>query len=82
MATNRKENVHENKYRRKKRQIFCEACQYDDSFEEATGFCVTCSEYLCQTCCRDHKRNKVTRIHSLLKNDDIPSDITPPDFMC
>ncbi|XP_052806465.1 uncharacterized protein LOC128235702 [Mya arenaria] len=56
---------------------FCEPCQYDDSFEEATGFCVTCSEYLCQTCCRDHKRNKVTRIHSLLKNDDIPVDISP-----
>ncbi|XP_052806468.1 E3 ubiquitin-protein ligase TRIM71-like [Mya arenaria] len=62
---------------KKKEPIFCEACQYDESFEEATGFCVTCAEYLCQTCCRDHKRNKVTRTHSLLKNDDIPVDITP-----
>ncbi|XP_052806470.1 uncharacterized protein LOC128235709 [Mya arenaria] len=60
-----------------KKPIFCEPCQYDDSFVEATGFCVTCSEYLCQTCCRDHKRNKVTREHSLLKNDDIPVDKTP-----
>ncbi|XP_052806467.1 uncharacterized protein LOC128235704 [Mya arenaria] len=86
MATSLQEHIqcqetstenNENKCHRKKGPIFCEPCQYDESFEEATGFCVTCSEYLCQTCCRDHKRNKVTRIHSLLKNDDIPADITP-----
>ncbi|XP_052806469.1 uncharacterized protein LOC128235707 [Mya arenaria] len=74
MATNRQ---NENESYGKKGPIFCEACQYDDSFEEATGFCVACSEYLCQTCCRDHKRNKVTREHSLLKNNDIPADISP-----
>ncbi|XP_052806322.1 uncharacterized protein LOC128235549 [Mya arenaria] len=86
MAMNRKENIqgqetstekNKNECNGKKIPILCEACKYDDSFEEATGFCVTCSEYLCQTCCRDHKRNKVTREHSLLKNDDIPADITP-----
>ncbi|XP_052803330.1 uncharacterized protein LOC128233613 [Mya arenaria] len=86
MATNRQDNVQcletsmenkENKCHPMKGPIFCEPCQYDESFEEVTGFCVTCSEYLCQTCCRDHKRNKVTRIHSLLKNAEIPADITP-----
>ncbi|XP_052806921.1 uncharacterized protein LOC128236104 [Mya arenaria] len=69
--------INENECHWKKEPIFCEPCQYDDSFVEATGFCVTCSEYLCQTCCRDHKRNKVTREHLLLKNDDIPADTSP-----
>ncbi|WAR05501.1 hypothetical protein MAR_020870 [Mya arenaria] len=82
MATNRQDNVQcqeismENKEKKchpMKGPIFCEPCQYDESFEEVTGFCVTCSEYLCQTCCRDHKRNKVTRRHSLLKYAEIPT---------
>ncbi|XP_052806466.1 uncharacterized protein LOC128235703 [Mya arenaria] len=86
MDMNRQENIqyqetstenNENECNGKKEPTFCEPCKYDDSFEAATGYCVTCAEYLCHSCCRDQKRNKVTREHSLLKNDEIPADITP-----
>ncbi|WAR04753.1 hypothetical protein MAR_020122 [Mya arenaria] len=54
MATNRQDNVQcletsmenkENKCHPMKGPIFCEPCQYDESFEEVTGFCVTCSDF-------------------------------------
>jgi len=53
----------------------CDACKYDDCIEEAVGFCVSCTEYLCQTCCRDHRKNKLTRNHSLLKDEEMPEDV-------
>ena len=53
----------------------CDACKYDDCIEEATGFCVSCTEYLCQTCCRDHRKNKLTRNHSILKDGEMPEDV-------
>jgi len=56
---------------------YCDACKFDDALVEATCFCVSCIEYLCQMCCRDHKRNKATRSHTLLENEKMPTDIEP-----
>jgi len=56
---------------------YCDACKFDDSLVEAKGFCVSCTEYLCQMCCRDHKRIKATRSHTLLENDEMPFDKGP-----
>ncbi|XP_060580837.1 uncharacterized protein LOC132737551 [Ruditapes philippinarum] len=53
----------------------CDPCQYDDTKESAVGFCVVCVEYLCQGCCRDHKKSKVTRDHKIIK-DNLPEDAT------
>ena len=55
----------------------CDACKFDDALVEATSFCVSCTEYLCRMCCHDHKRNKATRSHTLLKNEEMPTDIEP-----
>ncbi|XP_052785247.1 uncharacterized protein LOC128220762 [Mya arenaria] len=56
---------------------FCDACKYDDLLETASGFCITCTEYLCQNCCRDHKKNKLTREHNMLKDGIMPKDVSP-----
>jgi len=56
---------------------YCDACKFDDSLVEAKGFCVLCTDYLCQMCCRDHKRIKATRSHTLLENDEMPTDKGP-----
>ncbi|XP_052217168.1 uncharacterized protein LOC127835025 isoform X2 [Dreissena polymorpha] len=54
----------------------CEPCSFDDEIREASGFCVKCLEYICSDCCRDHRRNKMTRDHLVLKGDDMPEDST------
>jgi len=56
------------------RNIHCDPCKYDGTEEDATGFCVACTDYLCQNCQRDHKKNKLTRNHTLLLDDNIPKD--------
>ncbi|KAH3790224.1 E3 ubiquitin-protein ligase Midline-1-like [Dreissena polymorpha] len=61
-----------------KRQ-YCEPCHYVDekTEKEPTGFCIECTEHLCSECCRDHKKNKITRQHVLLEGDKIPKDPAP-----
>ncbi|XP_052779796.1 uncharacterized protein LOC128217027 [Mya arenaria] len=54
----------------------CDPCRFDETEEKATGFCVDCVEYLCSTCSRDHRRNKITRTHTILKDEDMPSDVS------
>jgi len=53
---------------------YCDACKYDGSHEEATGFCVQCAEYLCELCFRGHRKNKTTRKHTLLNQDEMPAN--------
>ena len=53
----------------------CDACLYDDTLEQASGFCVPCTEYLCDKCCRDHRKNKITRNHTVLKQDEMPDNV-------
>lgn len=55
------------------KNLLCDPCLFDDTNEEAVGFCVICVEYLCQGCCRDHKKSKNTRNHNILK-DKLPAD--------
>ena len=53
---------------------YCDACKYDGSHEEATRFCVQCTEYLCELCFRVHGKSKTTRNHTLLKQDEMPAN--------
>ncbi|KAH3807216.1 uncharacterized protein LOC127835027 [Dreissena polymorpha] len=52
----------------------CQPCGCDEINEEAVGFCVVCAEYLCRGCIRDHKRNKITRGHTMLQDQQMPVD--------
>ena len=75
-STEEEEDCHRNKQQTALHNIkHCDACKYDDTIEEATGFCVSCTEYLCQTCCRGHRKNKLTRNHTLLKDEEMPEDV-------
>jgi len=55
--------------------INCDACKFDQTLEKATGFCVTCTEYLCDKCSSDHRKNKITRNHTLLTEGEMPEDV-------
>ena len=45
-------------------EIKCEICE--DGEEDATSFCVQCSQYFCAGCQRGHKRQKGTASHELV----------------
>jgi len=57
-------------------ETHCDPCKYDGNVETATGFCVSCTEYLCRNCQRDHKKFKLTRSHKVLIGENIPKDST------
>ena len=61
-------------YQTESDQVFefeCDSCKFDGSLEEATGYCVDCQEYLCETCLRFHKRNKASKTHSILQGSNV-----------
>ncbi|KAL3853752.1 hypothetical protein ACJMK2_017266 [Sinanodonta woodiana] len=45
--------------------VYCEPCATLGEQYISVAFCVTCSEYLCQTCYNCHKRFKVSRDHQI-----------------
>lgn len=47
-------------------QQFCEACLRESEEEQATGFCLHCSENLCANCTKYHKRGLTTRKHEIV----------------
>lgn len=55
----------------------CHPCLIDETDELASSFCVDCVEYLCSSCNRDHRKNKLTRGHRLLEELDMLRDPTP-----
>ena len=55
--------------------LYCDPCLFDNENIEATAFCTNCVEYLCQECCRDHKKSKSTRDHNVLK-ENMPKNAT------
>ena len=45
----------------------CDPCKGVGDNDEAEGFCMDCSEYLCSTCFRSHSRNKINKHHTFGK---------------
>ena len=54
----------------------CSSCQYDGATVEATGYCVDCTEYLCDTCIAFHKRSRASRGHTVLKGKDLQQSLS------
>ena len=46
-------------------EIKCEICE-DGEEEDATSFCVQCSQYFCESCQRAHKRPRTTTAHEFV----------------
>ena len=55
----------------------CDPCSFDSETMPATAFCTECTEYLCKTCLRDHKKNKMTRNHQVLIDNEVPISKKP-----
>ncbi|XP_053386406.1 nuclear speckle splicing regulatory protein 1-like [Mercenaria mercenaria] len=52
--------------------MFCEPCNKEGITAEADGFCSSCSDYLCSTCLRYHKR--LAKDHTLFDKSSMPQD--------
>ncbi|XP_045192593.2 uncharacterized protein LOC123548962 [Mercenaria mercenaria] len=52
----------------------CAPCKFEEKSSGATGFCVECSELLCESCSTEHNKFKTIRAHNILKGDRIPKD--------
>ncbi|KAL3888182.1 hypothetical protein ACJMK2_000561 [Sinanodonta woodiana] len=48
----------------------CDACAPDGSSVTATGFCAVCEEAMCDICLSVHRKQKMTKAHSLLTMDE------------
>lgn len=53
--------------------LICDPCSFENSEQEAVGFCRNCTEYLCQGCIREHKKAKHTREHDIL-DENLPKE--------
>ncbi|XP_053380487.1 uncharacterized protein LOC128548897 [Mercenaria mercenaria] len=53
--------------------VLCDHCLFGKTEQEADGFCKTCLEYLCKRCVQEHVKAKLTREHSLIRNN-IPKE--------
>ncbi|XP_053386601.1 E3 ubiquitin-protein ligase TRIM33-like isoform X2 [Mercenaria mercenaria] len=52
--------------------MFCEPCNKEGNTVEADGFCSDCSDYLCSTCLKYHKR--LAKDHTLFDKSNMPQD--------
>ncbi|XP_045185789.2 uncharacterized protein LOC123543789 [Mercenaria mercenaria] len=46
--------------------LLCDPCKFDETKEQAVGFCSVCLEYLCNSCIKEHKKAKMTRGHRVI----------------
>ncbi|KAK3108878.1 hypothetical protein FSP39_017791 [Pinctada imbricata] len=61
-------------------QKLCTACERENETESACSWCVNCSEALCNTCDRYHRKTKATKSHKLVSIDDHEKNDIPLKF--
>ena len=54
----------------------CIPCKLEAKSVRAFGFCVQCGEFICKECNEMHKKFKATRMHEVLKGNDLPEDLS------
>ncbi|KAL3891327.1 hypothetical protein ACJMK2_003589 [Sinanodonta woodiana] len=52
----------------------CDACSSDGSSVTATGFCAVCEEAMCDICLSVHRKQKVSKAHSILTMEELLSN--------
>ncbi|XP_052778861.1 uncharacterized protein LOC128216342 [Mya arenaria] len=52
--------------------LHCEPCFSDGRTRNVEGFCVECTEYLCQSCLDAHRILRVSKTHHIKRGADIP----------
>ncbi|XP_062619405.1 E3 ubiquitin-protein ligase Midline-1-like [Saccostrea cucullata] len=50
---------------------FCDACLRDNETENATGFCLSCAEYLCALCTKYHRKHLLSKGHTVCQVEEI-----------
>ena len=54
--------------------IHCDVCKLDGVVQEAKYVCCECKDYMCENCESHHKKVKLTRLHTVIPSDEIPTD--------
>ncbi|KAL3887989.1 hypothetical protein ACJMK2_000374 [Sinanodonta woodiana] len=49
----------------------CDACTAEGSSIVATGFCVVCEEAMCEDCVKFHRKQKMSKAHSILTMEEL-----------
>ena len=57
--------------------LCCDVCSEDGQNYEADGFCVDCGEYLCKDCVKGHKKNRLSRDHTVQDKTQMPRQKPP-----
>ncbi|KAL3888184.1 hypothetical protein ACJMK2_000563 [Sinanodonta woodiana] len=52
----------------------CDACAADGSSVTATGFCAVCEEAMCDNCLSVHRKQKISKTHSILTMDELSNN--------
>ena len=52
----------------------CVPCEVDGKQEPSSCYCLSCAEYLCRACQKDHKRFKMTRNHTVIEEAQFPNN--------
>ncbi|XP_052805909.1 tripartite motif-containing protein 45-like [Mya arenaria] len=54
---------------------YCQPCEQDDEILPAEAFCTVCKEFFCSKCASLHRKQKMSRSHTLLNKSDMPTAI-------
>ncbi|XP_056004091.1 tripartite motif-containing protein 45-like [Ostrea edulis] len=57
----------------------CDACLRENESENAIGFCLSCTEYLCKMCTKYHKRQLLSRDHTICQLNEMKSSNIFPE---
>ncbi|KAL3888178.1 hypothetical protein ACJMK2_000557 [Sinanodonta woodiana] len=57
--------------RKSKVDRVCDACTAEGSSVTATGFCAVCEEAMCDDCLKFHRKQKMTKAHSILAMEEL-----------
>ncbi|XP_052792639.1 uncharacterized protein LOC128226696 [Mya arenaria] len=55
---------------------YCQPCEQDDEILPAEAYCTVCKEFFCSNCASVHRKQKMSRSHTLLDKSNMPTSIS------
>ncbi|XP_052811788.1 E3 ubiquitin-protein ligase TRIM33-like [Mya arenaria] len=52
---------------------YCQPCSQDDEYIPAEAYCTVCKEFMCDTCTSVHKKQRMSKSHTLLDKSSMPT---------
>ncbi|XP_060576410.1 uncharacterized protein LOC132733748 [Ruditapes philippinarum] len=59
-------------------EVYCQPCDEDGARLPAKGYCSDCKEHLCRDCFIFHRKNKLSKHHTLLDAKSMPTSLQQP----